>query len=772
MTIGVRITDKPLLSIASRLLAIGDNLGLEMVAPIKVDDFMAQATTTGPLATALDIVSAKRMLPTAGGIGGDGVIVSQLDYSHFPSATRLGNGCVISVYYRGSNHGQRAEEAIATIQMPTLVLGVYTIALDGDEASGGTVTLATPSDIFINVRRDESGKNFTVVGTDAFGAPQTITFSGPQTTNPFAPNFRRRYTGRLWLTITSITVSAITTAEVNVGRLEAASDVAVSYTFDEGQSWGRKVLSNGMEHGDRRSYWTTCGTAKDGSGIVLYFVMDIATGIGRNYHRMTRNGIDYTDEVAVEYVGFPAGVGAEVPLIQYTPIQARANGELVTILFSGGKSWLATSTAADAGKKWTARAQIADCAELGSLDIIAVNTGAKTFTVAGDQTALVAAGQYFGVANASANNGFYKATNVALVGGNTVITVAETIITNTVAGRLRSVTLSEWALALVTDRDWYAISRVSGVVSAMAQFKSNFSGSSWDYLGSSGLQVSGGWISPCLGVQRLGDKTWVSLALFERNSASAPPAGARWLTVRSTSARQLLDGEGWGRALSFKVAQDFSASFVRSGYPIMLLEQTTGEALFLWGRETTKTTARIEAFRANIADKLPGGRIGTVNGYLIDERELAVNTTEVVLLNLEGFNEIDIDAHNIGHTAGSNSFIILQFSPFSNGVQFEGTVGDWINDGGGGGTTSYAACHAGAIAANTRMSFRVRIRLMNDPARRTSIASQGAVAGTSTGNGNVIAERSAPIAHLAMRIKVSAAGDLLAGSRWRITGRV
>ncbi|MDZ4812061.1 MAG: hypothetical protein SGI99_05515 [Pseudomonadota bacterium] len=75
-------------------------------------------------------------------------------------------------------------------------------------------------------------------------------------------------------------------------------------------------------------------------------------------------------------------------------------------------------------------------APLLTLPIIAVNTGAKTFTVVGDYTSNISAGTVLFASTSSANAGRFKVVSAAFGGVNTVVTVSETIGSATVSGNL------------------------------------------------------------------------------------------------------------------------------------------------------------------------------------------------------------------------------------------------------------------------------------------------------------------------------------------------
>lgn len=70
--------------------------------------------------------------------------------------------------------------------------------------------------------------------------------------------------------------------------------------------------------------------------------------------------------------------------------------------------------------------------------ITGVSTGAKTFTIAGDQRLFFGPGGTFTVGGSTGNNGTYTIAAVAFSGGNTVLTVNETVPSAVVDGTISS----------------------------------------------------------------------------------------------------------------------------------------------------------------------------------------------------------------------------------------------------------------------------------------------------------------------------------------------
>lgn len=96
---------------------------------------------------------------------------------------------------------------IATSQTPG---GAGNITLDGALAVGGVIPQQELAYIVSQASvSDESGKTFTITGTNADGAPQTEDLTGANATTVVSTKF--------WRSISSISVSAATTGAITVG---------------------------------------------------------------------------------------------------------------------------------------------------------------------------------------------------------------------------------------------------------------------------------------------------------------------------------------------------------------------------------------------------------------------------------------------------------------------------------------------------------------------------------------------------------------------------
>ena len=94
--------------------------------------------------------------------------------------------------------------------------GVQDLTINGALSSGGIATFTAARFITIASASDDSGRTFTVIGTDVNGNAQTETIEGPATT----------VTGTLYFrTVTQVTVDDDTAGAITVGMSNDAIDV-------------------------------------------------------------------------------------------------------------------------------------------------------------------------------------------------------------------------------------------------------------------------------------------------------------------------------------------------------------------------------------------------------------------------------------------------------------------------------------------------------------------------------------------------------------------
>lgn len=112
-------------------------------------------------------------------------------------------------------------DGIATSQTPASG-GVQSLTLDGAHTSGGAFSAATAHQISITAVGNESGRTFTVTGTDQDNLALVETITGPNATTVESSGYFK--------TITSITVDNDTANAITVGTVDEA--ISPSYNVD------------------------------------------------------------------------------------------------------------------------------------------------------------------------------------------------------------------------------------------------------------------------------------------------------------------------------------------------------------------------------------------------------------------------------------------------------------------------------------------------------------------------------------------------------------
>lgn len=103
------------------------------------------------------------------------------------------------------------DDAVCQSQTPS---GAGALTINGALASGGVATLDVPRHILITAAANESGRTFTLTGTDRFGKALSTTTAGPNATTKIvtAYNFK---------TLTTVSIDGAATGAVKVGTADS-----------------------------------------------------------------------------------------------------------------------------------------------------------------------------------------------------------------------------------------------------------------------------------------------------------------------------------------------------------------------------------------------------------------------------------------------------------------------------------------------------------------------------------------------------------------------
>lgn len=188
--------------------------------------------TVGPLATAVaNNISTSQTPAAAAQLSMAGTLAASV----FTGTGAIsGNVLTVSVATTGvlyigiplSGAGIKAGTVIIGLGTGTGGVGTYIVNISQTFSSatvyGGTVsTLDTPRRVLITCVGNESANTFTIIGTDAGGAPQTEVLTGPNATTAF--------TNLDFKTVTSVAINAAAAGAITVGTNTVASSPWVRF---------------------------------------------------------------------------------------------------------------------------------------------------------------------------------------------------------------------------------------------------------------------------------------------------------------------------------------------------------------------------------------------------------------------------------------------------------------------------------------------------------------------------------------------------------------
>jgi hypothetical protein len=274
--------------------------------------------------------------------GADSVVVASGGYCHLPSAAMADDGTIIVPFYAGRNHGQSDEEGVSTLKPA----GSVSLAIDGNEASGGAVNMGGQgSRIQIVCEGDETARTFTVSGIVG-GVATTEVITGANAGNA---------TGTKRFTSVSgpVVPSSATAGRVSVGLFTVPSDLKVAISEDGAQSWSVLTLIDGTSGWTSRSYEVVAMKSVTGRIIILVQYWDMVGAV--EYRRIISddNGRTWSSPSTPTFSGF---AWSGTPYLYGNPDVGHDGGIRIAAYDSAGAFVLTTF---DEGKTWTRSAVIA-----------------------------------------------------------------------------------------------------------------------------------------------------------------------------------------------------------------------------------------------------------------------------------------------------------------------------------------------------------------------------------------------------------------------------
>ncbi len=322
---------------------LNDLLPIAPPSGATVDEYIAQlaAAVTAAGASATSAENALNAIETIG-LNRDELVrnIPYLDsivdstlYSSFPVLATI-PGRIGVLYHRGRNHGQSDDEAVC---LPQTASGAGNLTINGNEASGGSVSVPAETQVRITSTGDDTGVTFTITGS-LNGSPVTIV-------SPGANAGTINVTG-LIDSISQVAVSGATAGNVSIGLLRLPSDIIFKYSDDGGFTWSSGfAVGDGQTAGLYRYYYPTLGVTRTGEFIALYQQVDITTGAFSPKYRTSADGVTWSAEMDMLVTGATTTTFALYGQIKTTP-----SGRLVASGYLGVDNYIFISD--DDGQNW------------------------------------------------------------------------------------------------------------------------------------------------------------------------------------------------------------------------------------------------------------------------------------------------------------------------------------------------------------------------------------------------------------------------------------
>lgn len=269
--------------------------------------------------------------------------VDATDYSHFPCIDHGKDGRIGLLYFQGQNHGQADLQGVCLDQA---VGAASSLTINGNYASGGSVTLGAETRIGITSDANDSGVTFTITGSQN-GNPKIHTVTGVNSNTVYTT------TAELFDVITSVASDGACSGTISVGTFVNPSNISFKYSDDGMYSWSsRQELFDGLTTGAYYYYYPCFGSTREGYFIAIALKIDIATNsAGLTSYTIVRriskdNGVTWDSESTVSFSGFtPSST-----LTLYSNLKHMQDGTLYASAYSGDDNFFLTST--DEGKNW------------------------------------------------------------------------------------------------------------------------------------------------------------------------------------------------------------------------------------------------------------------------------------------------------------------------------------------------------------------------------------------------------------------------------------
>lgn len=340
-------------------------------------------------------------------------IVSDTGYSHFARNAMGLNDRIHSTYYNALTHGQDDPEGVC-LEQPGFAS--VPLVINGNLASGGSVTLVAATQVSIDPSTDLSYMSFTVNG---FNGVTPISEVVPGSTGG------RVFTVNDFNVINSVIPSDDTTGDVVVGVREVPGNIEAAYSDNGGLDWPTfSPLVDGLTTGTERGYQSQIFISRTGRIVYLAFVTDIITKVSRTVRWISDdNGVTRTGPFDVTFTGLVAPDPRVI--FSTTPWCQRGDGSFVSFGQYGQRVYRMVTTN-DAETIACQPILISSRAAPNTLSwqITGINAGTKTVTVAasaGDITAYFPNVMGTTISGSGGANGTSYITGSSFDGTNTLL---------------------------------------------------------------------------------------------------------------------------------------------------------------------------------------------------------------------------------------------------------------------------------------------------------------------------------------------------------------
>lgn len=406
--------------------------------------------------------------------------------------------------------------------------------------------------------------------------------------------------------------------------------------------------------------------------------------------------------------------------------------------------------------------------------IVGANDVTRRITLCGNHTALLTVGDRICVNSSlggdfGGNDGWYTVASFGLNadGKNTDITTVEPLRSTSVTGRIGSSQLVEAGMARIDDRVWIAVFRqVGGGTSAGEQFVTVDGGASMSYVGRTNSTPTN--VSNFLTVSRIAGRAIVGRWYHRRSGvadamysvclqtadafsllSSARVWGAEQVVVSTTTPLLLETG-----------ATIYARSALphRHGYPAVMMDDSSTNALVVFALETAKNKADMYAVTVRPDYSAYFGGWESIAAYELNGTVSSIS----IPAQLDGYSEVRVEGLVTANATGQYALRVSE----DGGLTYQ-TL--YNTQGSTGTAAGRMPCTNLSSNSGVETAFTAVVSNGNERDRATICRSHGGVNNSSTSGGMVTSQR--PVAAIMTHLQLlHDGGGLMTGKVW-VSGR-